>query len=212
MAGRGRGKSQRRSPDHFSKRAKSEGRPARSVYKLEEINQRWKILRSGMRVLDLGCSPGSWLQYAGEQIGVNGSAIGYDLKEVEISLAANVEARIGDVFEVEAEAIGGQVDVVLSDMAPATMGHHKTDALRSAGLAQRAFDLADKLLRPGGTVVVKLLEGGEIVDLIKRLRLDYQKVERLRPKATRKESTEIFLIGLGKKKHSSHQLLEVTKE
>ena len=152
-----------------------------------------------MRVLDLGCSPGSWLQYAADRIGSKGRALGYDLKEIEISLPGHAEARVGDVFVVEADQIGGEVDVLLSDMAPATMGHHKTDALRSAGLAERALDLADRLLLPGGTVVVKLLEGGEIVELVKRMRLDYAKVERLRPKATRKESTEIFLIGLGRR-------------
>ena len=198
MAGRrGKGRQSRRQ-DHFGKKAKSEGRPARSVYKLEEIDQRWKILRPGMRVLDLGCSPGSWLQYAAEKVGSKGHALGYDLKDIEISLPGHAEARIGDVFLVSVDELGGKVDVLLSDMAPATMGHHKTDALRSAGLAERALDLADRLLLPGGTVVVKLLEGGEIVELIKRMRLTYAKVERLRPKATRKESTEIFLIGLGR--------------
>jgi len=198
MARRGRSGRQQRHQDHFGRRAKSEGRPARSVYKLEEIDQRWRLLRSGMRILDLGCSPGSWLQYAAERVGPKGSAIGYDLKDVNISLPAHAEARIGDAFEVSADEIGGQVDVLLSDMAPATMGHHKTDALRSAALAERALDLAVILLRPGGGVVVKLLEGGEIVDLVKRMRVEYEKVERIRPKATRKESTEIFLVGLGK--------------
>ncbi|MED5464157.1 MAG: RlmE family RNA methyltransferase [Myxococcota bacterium] len=198
MAGRrGSGRQQRRQ-DHFGKRAQREGKAARSIYKLEEIDTRWKLLRAGMRVLDLGCSPGSWMQYAGEKVGPKGQVIGYDLKDIEISLLPHMEARIGDAFEVQVEEIGGQVHVVLSDMAPATMGHHKTDALRSAALAERALDLADRLLLPGGAVVVKLLEGGEIVDLVKRLRADYSKVERLRPKATRKESTEIFLIGLGR--------------
>ena len=198
MAKRGRSGRQKRHQDHFGRRAKSEGRPARSVYKLEEIDKRWRLLHKGMRILDLGCSPGSWLQYAAEQVGAKGLAIGYDLKEVNISLPSHAEARVGDVFEVQAAEIGGQVDVLLSDMAPATMGHHQTDALRSAALAERALDLAITLLKPGGSVVVKLLEGGEIVDLVKRMRGEYKKVERIRPKATRKESTEIFLVGLGK--------------
>lgn len=187
----------RRFQDHFGRRAKKEGRPARSVYKLEEIDERWKLLKSGMRVLDLGCAPGSWLQYAADKVGNHGYVLGFDLKPVEISLAPQVDARVGDAFNTD---LGDATfDVVLSDMAPATMGHHQTDATRSAGLAERALDMADKYLKTGGAVVVKVLEGGEVVDIVKRMRGAYTKVERLRPLATRKESTEIFLIGLVKK-------------
>ena len=199
MARRGRSGRSKRQQDHFGRRAKSEGRPARSVYKLEEIDRRWNLLRSGMKVIDLGCSPGSWLQYAAEKVGPSGSAIGYDLKTIQISLPAHAQARVGDAFTVQAEEIGGKVNVLLSDMAPATMGHHQTDALRSAALAERALDLGLDLVKTGGAVVIKLLEGGEIVSLVQRMREEYDKVERLRPKATRKESTEIFLIGLGRK-------------
>lgn len=187
----------RRQPDHYALRAKREGRPARSVYKLEEIDKRWKLLRRGDRVIDLGCSPGSWLQYAAQRVGPAGRVWGYDLKPTPVSLPPHAFAEVGDVFAVELPLEG--YNVVLSDMAPATMGDHKTDAARSAGLAERALDLADRHLAPGGHVVVKVLEGGEVVDLVKRLRQTYTKVERLRPQATRKDSTEIFLIGLGKK-------------
>jgi 23S rRNA (uridine2552-2'-O)-methyltransferase len=187
----------RRHQDHFGRRAKAEGRPARSVYKLEEIDQRWHLLRKGVTVLDLGCAPGSWLQYAAERVGPAGRVTGYDLKPLSISLPAHAEVAVGDVFAVELRAEA--YDVVLSDMAPATMGHHKTDATRSAVLAERALDLADGHLKTGGHVVVKVLEGGEVVELVKRMRSSYTKVERLRPQATRKESTELFLIGLSKK-------------
>lgn len=178
-------------------RARQEGMPARSVYKLEEMDQRWQLLRRGARVLDLGCAPGSWLLYAARQVGPHGLVVGYDLKPLEISVPPPAEARVGDAFDIDPAE--GPFDVVLSDMAPATMGDHSTDAIRSAALAERALDMADRLLVAGGSVVVKLLEGGDVVQIVTRMRAAYEKVERLRPKATRKDSTEIFLIGLGKK-------------
>jgi 23S rRNA (uridine2552-2'-O)-methyltransferase len=188
----------KREQDHFGRRAKAEGRPARSIYKLEEIDQRWRLLRGGDRVLDLGCSPGSWLQYASEKVGHRGHVTGYDLKPVGISIPGNVEARVGDAFAIPPEAVIGPMDVVLSDMAPSTMGDHKTDAIRSAGLAERALDMATVHLRKGGHVVVKVLEGGDVPAIVQRMRKEYGKVELLRPQATRRESTEIFLVGLGK--------------
>jgi 23S rRNA (uridine2552-2'-O)-methyltransferase len=187
----------RHAPDYFARRAKAEGKPARSIYKLEEIDKRWKLIKRGDRIIDLGCAPGSWLQYAAQRVGPAGRVWGYDLKPLSVTLPGWASAEVGDVFEVALP--GASYNVVLSDMAPSTMGDHKTDAARSAGLCERAFDLADHHLAVGGHVVVKLLEGGEVVDLVKRLRQTYTKVERLRPQATRKDSTEIFLIGLGKK-------------
>jgi 23S rRNA (uridine2552-2'-O)-methyltransferase len=192
--------SRRREQDHYGRRAKAEGKAARSIYKLEEIDQRWRLLRPGMRVLDLGCAPGSWLQYCGERVGPRGQVLGYDLSPVRASLPSHVETRVGDAFAIRPEELPGAFDLVLSDMAPSTMGDHTTDAIRSAGLAERALDIADQFLRQGGAVVVKLLEGRDVVPLATRMRAAYDKVERLRPKATRKESTEIFFIGLGKKK------------
>lgn len=186
----------RSSPDHYARRAKSEGRPARSVYKLEEIDRRWQLLRRGARVLDLGASPGSWTQYAAERVGSGGRVLGVDLKPLAVSLPGWAEARVGDVFEL---AFAGGYDVVLSDMAPATMGDRKTDAIRSANLAERALDVADTHLASGGHVVVKVLEGGDVPQLVTRMRRDYNKVERLRPQATRKDSTELFLVGLNKR-------------
>ena len=198
--------SRRREQDHFGRRAKAEGRPARSVYKLEEIDQRWRLLRQGDSVLDLGCAPGSWLQYAADKVGGRGRVLGYDLKPVAISLPAHAEARVADAFALEERELGGSVDVVLSDMAPSTMGDHKTDASRSAGLAERALDVAVRHLKRGGHVVVKVLEGGDVPAIVRRMRGEYGKVELLRPLATRRESTEIFLVGLGKREPALTQV------
>ncbi len=189
----------RRRQDHFARQAKRQGAAARSIFKLEEIDKRWRLIRNGAVVLDLGCAPGSWLQHAGRAVGPSGRVIGDDLQEVSISLPSHVEARVGDAFEIPSDDLPGKVDVLLSDMAPATMGNHTTDALRSAALVERALDIADLHLKNGGACVLKILEGGEVPQIVDRMRAAFEKVERLRPEATRKRSTELFLIGLRKK-------------
>lgn len=180
--------------DRFSQMAKKEGRPARSIFKLQEIDRRFRLLRAGQHILDLGSAPGSWLQYAAERVGSAGTATGYDLKPISIALPSHAKCFVGDAFEIDPG--GKRYDVVLSDMAPQTMGHAKTDAARSAALVERALDVAESTLRPGGMCVVKILEGGEVPLLVKRMRTLFEKVERARPEATRRESTELFLIGL----------------
>lgn len=185
-------------PDHFARRAKQEGLAARSVYKLEEIDQRWQVIGRSARVLDLGCAPGSWMQYAANKVGTHGEVLGFDLEEVSVSLPAHADARIGDVYELEEADLGAAFDTILSDMAPATMGDHKTDAARSVALAESALAIADAHLLAGGCFVVKVLEGGDVPALVADMRRRYEQVERLRPKATRKHSTELYLVGLHK--------------
>lgn len=194
-----------RDPDHFTRKAKKEGHVARSIYKLEEIDQRWKLIKKGHRVLDLGCSPGSWMQYAVQKVGPSGRVLGIDLKPVQASFPPYAEARVGDIYALDQATIGDAYDVVLSDMAPSTMGDHTTDALRSAGLAEQAIAIADAFVKPGGAMVVKVLEGGEINNLVALMRTIFDKVERLRPQATRTRSTEIFLVGLTRKARKDAQ-------
>lgn len=191
--GRDRGR-----PDYYSRRAKAEGKPARSVFKLEEIDKRWKILRRGDRVLDLGCAPGSWLQYAAKKVGPGGRALGIDLQPITISLPPHAEAVVGDAFELQTDDLES-FQVILSDMAPQTMGDHWTDAARSAALVEHVLLVATARLEPTGHLVAKLLEGEDLPVLRTKMREMFEKVELFRPKATRKESTEIFLIGLSKK-------------
>lgn len=202
--------------DHYSQKAQRDGYAARSVYKLEEIDKRWRVIRRGAAVLDLGCAPGSWTKFAAEKVGAQGLVHGYDLKPVTaaIGLPTHAKTFVLDVNELALVDRGDSLpgfreqpelafgtaapyDVVLSDMAPATMGDHQTDALRSMGLAESAFEIAKVQLCSGGNFVVKLLEGGDTPNFVVGLRRWFTTVRRLRPKATRKVSTETFLVGLG---------------
>ncbi|RYF11711.1 MAG: RlmE family RNA methyltransferase [Deltaproteobacteria bacterium] len=182
--------------DHFFHRAKAEGHAARSVYKLEEIDQRYKLLRAGQRVVDLGAAPGSWLSYAARKVGPRGSCLGIDIKPITLALPPWVTVRLADAFETRLQ---GPFEVVLSDMAPATMGHHGTDALRSLALAEQAFELGLQHLCVGGHLVVKVLEGAGLPTLCSRIKQHFAGLQRLRPRATRAQSSEIFLIGTGLK-------------
>src|SRR5262245_55435870 len=137
-------------PDHYARLAKHEGKAARSIYKLEEIDKRWRLIATGARVLDLGCAPGSWTQYAANKVGSTGAIVGLDVQPVRITLPSQVKILQHDIYQLDAAALGTSFDVVLSDMAPSTMGDHTTDALRSAALAEAALAIADRVLKPRG--------------------------------------------------------------
>lgn len=183
--------------DYFFKKAKEQNFAARSVFKLEEIDKRFRIFKSGMHVLDLGCAPGSWSQYASKKVGSSGFVLAIDLQKVELSLP-NVRFTQADAFD-EKILDNQQFDVVLSDMAPKTTGIRLHDQQRSFDLCLRALEVAKKSLKPKGHLVVKLFQSSEFDHLLKLLREVFEKVEIIRPKSTRKQSFEIYLIGLGKR-------------
>ncbi|MCZ6645293.1 MAG: RlmE family RNA methyltransferase [SAR324 cluster bacterium] len=188
--------------DSYFHKAKREGFAARSVYKLEQIDRKRKLLRRGMRVLDLGTSPGSWLQYAARQVGAQGHVLGVDLQEPRGGLPAHARILQADVFDIPAHSLlqgGAPFDVVLSDMAPRTTGVPSADAARSEELARRALALSAELLRPGGSLLVKVFQGGGLPALRKTFAAHFAKVTLEKPKASRSESVEIFLLGTGKK-------------
>ena len=196
---RGRERHPYRAADAYGRRARREGYPARSVYKLQEIDRRLGLLRPGMRVLDLGAAPGSWTLYAAQRVGSEGVVVAVDLEPLRTAVPGHVRALQGDVFELEPEALPGRpFDVVLSDLAPATSGHREVDQARSARLAERALQIATQVLSPGGALVAKLLQGPELQALQQQWRRHFARVRRLRPRATRSRSTELYLVGLGK--------------
>ena len=188
--------------DHFTRRARREKWLARSVYKLEEIDKRFSLIRPGARLLDLGCSPGSWSQYALKAAGPKGDVAGIDLTEPENVSAPNFRAIQADVLSLDPDGLLEQIgprDLVISDLAPKTTGVKSADVIRSAELAYAAFRIAWVLLRPGGSFLCKVFEGGEIQDLRKELTGYFQKIKNIRPKAVRKGSREIYLLALNRR-------------
>lgn len=184
--------------DRFFHKAKSEGFAARSAYKLEEMQKKYRLLRSGDWVLDLGAAPGAWSQIAARFIGQSGKIWGIDLKEITIQVP-NAQFKVMDAFEFNLSDCGiSDLNVVLSDMAPNTTGIRNVDQARSHALCDQALNLALKLLRPGGHFVVKIFEGPDAEKFSKELRSFFGQVKRFKPEAVRKGSFETYLIGLGK--------------
>jgi len=185
--------------DTYFHKAKAEGYAARSAYKLLQINESKRLIRPGMRILDLGCAPGSWMQVAAELTGPKGRVVGLDLKPVKLALPPSVTAFEGDVFTFDPTALtapaGGLFHVVLSDMAPNTSGHG--DAERSDELCRRILDLLPELLAPTGTLIMKVLEGGPFPQLLKDVRARFASAKPHKPKASRDVSTEIYVIATG---------------
>ena len=189
--------------DHYFRRAKKEGFIARSVYKLEEVDRRVRLFKPGQRVLDLGCHPGSWLQYCARAVGKRGLVVGVDTRAISIELPPHVHFIQADVFELlptDLYQISEEFDVVLSDLAPATTGIRSVDSSRSFILFQRALILADDVLVPGAYFLGKIFQGSGFDEMVKELKSRFDKVKGIRPRATRSQSKEIYLVAMGKKK------------
>jgi 23S rRNA (uridine2552-2'-O)-methyltransferase len=202
--------------DQYFLKAKAEGYAARSAYKLKEINDRRRIIRSGDRVLDLGCAPGSWLQVAGQLVGPRGEAVGIDLKEVRELLPPNARAFVADAFRsspeellrlssrdeppTSAQASSGArlrlFDVVLSDMAPSTEGGGGgfADHVRSIELCRRVLTLVPSVLKPKGHLVMKVFEGEEYAALLRETTAMFDECKGFKPDASRDVSREMFIV------------------
>ena len=196
--------------DHYYHKAKEDNFAARSIYKLEEIDQKFKIIKAGMKVLDLGAAPGSWSQYLSQKVGEKGRVLGVDLIQVALTLpnAVFIHADLRDLNLDQVFIDNGFepiFDGVFSDMAPKTTGIRITDQARSMELCELAVQVSDRFLKPGGNFVCKFFHSDDFQELRKQLEVRFGRVEILRPKSTRKESKEIFLIGISKKKPQQNQ-------
>ncbi len=189
---------QRQAHDPYVARAQKDGYRARAAYKLVEINEKFRFLKNGQVVVDLGAAPGSWSQYVAREF-PKSRVIAMDL--LEIKPIPGVEFYMGDFTTDEAlEWLNqkcGVVDVVLSDMAPNTTGHQKTDHLRQMVLLEYAWDFARCALKPGGTFVAKSFTGGTTDELLRDIKKHFQSVHHIKPPASRKDSVEMFIVGLG---------------
>jgi 23S rRNA (uridine2552-2'-O)-methyltransferase len=187
--------------DEFVRRAQKEGFRARAIYKLQEIDEREHLLKPGMTVVDLGAAPGSWCEYAVGRVGDRGRVIALDI--LPMKPVDGVEFIQGDFTEQEPldrllEALGGKaVDLVLSDMAPNISGIAVSDQARAMHLVELALDLADRILRPGGSLLVKAFQGQGIPEFQKALQQRFKSVRTRKPKASRARSREIYLLAQG---------------
>lgn len=196
---------QRQAHDPYVERAHAQGYRARAAYKLIEMNERFHFLKNNQVVVDLGAAPGSWSQYIARDF-PKSKIFAMDL--LEITPINNVEFYQGDFTTDSAldwlvnklnleNADSGTADVVLSDMAPNTVGHKKTDHLRQMVLLEYAFDFAVRALKPGGTFVAKSFTGGTTNDLLKQIKEKFETVHHIKPPASRKDSVEMFIVAMG---------------
>ncbi len=185
--------------DKWSQRAAKEGYRARSVYKLMELDVRYELLRPGIRVLDIGAAPGSWLQYTSDKLGPNGRVLGLDLKPI-VEIAPNVTTRVVDVFDdaAVAAAIGEmswqKVDLVLSDIAPNTSGVKDVDQWRSIELNQKIAAIARKYLRGHGSVVMKVFRGKNFDEFTQELKTQFGRLKVMSAIASRDRSREVYVV------------------
>ncbi len=189
--------------DSYYARAKAVGYRSRAAFKLQELARKYQLIRRGDRVVDLGAWPGGWLQVAAELVGPTGLVVGVDLQPIERLASTAVVTLVGDAGEtaMQDEILArcrGRVDVILSDMAPKLSGVRDRDQVRAGELADTAVALADRLLAPGGRLLVKVFTGAEHDALVAARRL-FDSAKLTKPESSRRESSEMYLVGSGRR-------------
>ncbi|GAB4332456.1 MAG: RlmE family RNA methyltransferase [Desulfobulbaceae bacterium] len=190
--------------DHYFAKAKKEKYPARSVYKLEEVQNRYHILKKRQRVLDLGCHPGSWSLYAARVVGEKGVVVGVDLQPTELPTQKGHAEIHWLCYDVNDEELVGELrrnwpgfHVLLSDMAPRTTGSRYADHQHSLRLVRRALEIARSLLHENGTFYCKAFQGEDFPELVRECRRFFKTVKVVKPESSRTESREVFILGRG---------------
>jgi 23S rRNA (uridine2552-2'-O)-methyltransferase len=191
-----------RRKDSFYTRAKAEGYRSRAAFKLLQLVQRTRLLRRGDRILELGAWPGGWLQVAAQHVGPTGRVVGVDLRPIDRLPEKHVTTLVGDITDVEVqqqvvELCDGAVDVVLSDLAPKLSGVRDRDDAEAQALADCVLQVAERVLKPDGTLVMKRFMGDSLLRDVARLRALFQNLQLTRPQATRKESAEVYAVARG---------------
>ncbi len=192
--------------DSFYQQAKREGFRSRASYKLQELHTKHRLLRPGLRVVDLGAWPGGWSQVAAQSVGNSGLVVGIDLVEVEPLPEEHVKFICGDVRDDEnideiKNLLGGMADVLLSDMSPKHTGIREVDSIATVASAELALFAASRLLKKGGSWVAKVFNGNETEEFIREARPFFAKLQKSKLKSTRKTSNELYVIGTGYKGH-----------
>jgi 23S rRNA (uridine2552-2'-O)-methyltransferase len=191
---------QRQLNDPYVQAAKAKGFRSRAAFKLVELDDRFRLLRRGARVLDLGAAPGGWTQVAIDRVGPGGAVVGVDILPAEpVAGATMLQGDLNDpaVAQAAIAALGGKADLVLSDIAPNTVGHAATDHLRIMALAEVATDVALSVLAPGGAFVCKVFQGGSEREMLAALKRHFREVRHAKPPASRKDSAETYVVAQG---------------
>lgn len=185
-------------PDYYTKLAKSEGYEARSIYKLKEMQEKFKMIKRGQKVLDLGCAPGSWSRYTAEIVGPQGLVVGIDYKQILVAMKNAVFIYGNFLREEKQNEIKeyGPYDGIISDMAPDTTGDRLSDCYKSSELVREALEFSYKFLKPGGFFIAKIFQGGDEKEIMEELKEAFAVTKWSKPKSTRKNSFEIFMIGM----------------
>jgi 23S rRNA (uridine2552-2'-O)-methyltransferase len=190
--------SKRDKPDYYSRRARQEHFASRAVYKLADIDRKFRLFRPGQRVLDLGCAPGSWLQYLSSRVGPQGLVVGLDRQALKMTLKPPVlfmQADIATFDPGDLKVLAPTFDVVISDLAPATSGIKDVDHQRSLTLARLSWDYARLLLTGGGHYLVKVFAGPDFPAFVVAVKPHFHQVQIVKPTGSRSESREIYLLG-----------------
>lgn len=183
--------------EYYTEKAKKEHYPARSVYKLQEIDKKYKIFKNRDNVLDLGACPGSWLLYISEKIGSKGTVVGTDIEDINIPKKENIIFYKKSVFDFKEEDFSKKFDSVVSDMAPKTTGVDFVDAGKSFELSEEAFRIANLFLKSGGNFVCKIFDSELSQELFKEVEKSFEFSKRFKPKAVIKKSKEFYIVGKG---------------
>jgi 23S rRNA (uridine2552-2'-O)-methyltransferase len=186
--------------DPYVAEAKARGYRSRAAFKLIELDDRFRFLKPGASVIDLGAAPGGWSQVAHSRIGRSGRVIAADILDIEPLAgveAMKLDMSSADAIQILQTAAGGQADVVLTDMAAPTTGNRATDRLRTAALFEAALEVAEQVLKQGGTFVGKIFQGGAAPELLARLKKEFRQVRHVKPASSRAESVELYLVALG---------------
>ena len=186
--------------DPYVARAKREGFRSRAAYKLTELDDKYRLLKPGTRVVDLGAAPGGWSEIAARRVGAGGRVLAIDI--LDMKPIAEVEFLKLDFLDATApqrlkDLLGGQADLVLSDMAANATGHRQTDHNRIMALAEAAAHFAREVLAPGGSFLCKVLQGGTEAALLAELKRDFASVKHVKPPASRSDSAELYLLARG---------------
>lgn len=188
---------QRQLNDPYVAAAKSAGYRSRAAFKLVELDQKFRFLRKGARVLDLGAAPGGWSQVAAAKGATVVAADVLEMEQIPGVTFFKADLTDPDVPDMLKQALAGPADIVLTDMAAPTTGHRATDHIRTIALVEIALEVALDVLKPGGTFVGKVFQGGSSTELLARLKKNFREVKHVKPPASRQESVELYVVALG---------------